>query len=89
MELMKIFMPNPRPGFIAKVRKFLQIENTQTIKLKAYSALIKDNFPQIYKHLRDYWTAKFRDMIPQAFLLSNFRSAILNEDAVLLSMRIP
>lgn len=75
---MKIFIRNPKPGFITKLRKLFQIDNTQTIKLKAFSGLIKDNFPQIYKHLRDYWTAKFRDMIGEAYLLENFRSNILN-----------
>ncbi len=43
--------------------------------------------PHVQKHLRDYYTAKFRDCEKNSYLLKYFNSKILREDAVLLSMK--
>jgi hypothetical protein len=41
------------------------------------------------KYLIDYTTIKFRDRKPQGHILENFKSAILVNDAVFLSLRVP
>lgn len=58
------------------------------LNAKAYSSALREHFPHIQKYLIDYIKSKCRDCVKDGLLLRNFKSSILKEDAVLLSMKI-
>ena len=88
IQYMKLFIPNPQTGFIEKMCKFISDECESHISLKEFSSIIREYLPHAQKHLKDYYMLKFRDKEKEGHLLKNFKSNILIEDAVILSMKI-
>lgn len=88
IEYMKIFIPDPKPGFLAKLCAYISDDPEKPCSLKEFSSLVREHLPHAQKHLKDYYMHKFRDMSKDGRLLRHFPSTILVEDAVILSMKI-
>lgn len=88
LELMKFFIEKPEKGFIDKLCKFIDFKDVQETTLKKYSGSLREYLPHIQKHIKDYYTNKFQNMQIDGHLFKNFKSSIIREDAVLLSMKI-
>ena len=84
---MKLFIKDPESGYIYKLLKFIHLDGQSNITLKQFALQVREYLPHAQKHLRDYYTAKFRDCEKNSYLLKYFDSKILREDAVLLSMK--
>lgn len=74
VELMKLFLPNPRKGFMPKLAKYIGLKEVNEVPLKKYSANLREFLPHIQKHLKDYFTSKFKFVREEAHLLRNFPS---------------
>lgn len=71
---MRLFMRDPHKGFMLKVKKFIGLKEVESVSLKQFSANLREYFPHIQKHIKDYYTLKFKDMQADAHLLNRFHS---------------
>ena len=49
---------------------------------------IREEFPSAIRNMKDYYANKFKKMQKDAYLLGNFKSRIVNNDAIILSLKI-
>lgn len=71
---MKLFMPNPKKGFIVKLSKFIGLKEVNTISVRKYASSLREFLPHIQKHIKDYFTGKFKFIKNPFYLLQNFSS---------------
>ena len=85
---MKLFLPEPEKGTAAKMLQFMRIEGDR-INLRDFALSFREYFFQVQRYLKDFYLLKFNKMEREAHLLRQFHSKIINNDAVLLALKIP
>lgn len=84
----RLFLANPEKGTIEKILKFMRIEE-QEISVKRFAATFREYFPHVQKYLKDFYLLKFKEMRKDGYLLAQFSSKIVTNDAVLIALKIP
>lgn len=84
----KLFLETPEKGTIDKVLKFMRIEDEE-IPLKMFASTFREYFPHVQKYLKDFYLLKFKELKKDGLLLRQFTSKIINNDAVLIALKIP
>jgi hypothetical protein len=87
IELMKLFISYPQSGMLVKLKKLIGVEKVVSITMKQFSTLLTNMFPLISKHITNYVTSKFRDMLKNGRLLKHFSSSIIKDEAVILALK--
>lgn len=68
--------------------KFMSVEET-SMKIKDFSGTLREYFPHVQKYLKDFYLLKFNKLEKDCLLLKQFKSKIINNDTVLLALKIP
>lgn len=84
----QLFLEKPEKGTIDKVLKFMRIEE-QEISVKMFAATFREYFPHVQKYLKDFYLLKFKELNKDGYLLKQFTSKIVNNDAVLIALKVP
>jgi hypothetical protein len=84
----KLFLEKPEKGTIDKILKFMKIEEEE-VSLKMFAATFREYFPHVQKYLKDFYLIKFKELEKDGLLLKQFTSKIINNDAVLIALKIP
>lgn len=61
----------------------------EVVNVKVFAEKLREFFPHVQKYLKDYYTAKLRDLDDNYRILENFNSEILEDDAVVLALKLP
>ena len=61
----------------------------EVVSVKVFAEKLREFFPHVQKYLKDYYTAKLRDLDDNYRILENFNSEILEDDAVVLALKLP
>lgn len=84
----RLFLQNPEKGTIHKIFKFIHVEE-HSMNVKEFASTLREYFPHVQKYLKDYYLIKFNKMEKEGHLLKQFQSKIINNDAVLLALKLP
>ena len=87
-EYFRIFVKEPEKGSARKLIKTIKKEYVESINLKAFIDDVREEFPSAIRNIKDYYALKFKKLEKNAFLLKHFNSKIINNDAILLSLRL-
>jgi len=66
----------------------MSVEET-SMKIKDFSGTLREYFPHVQKYLKDFYLLKFNKLEKDCLLLKQFKSKIINNDTVLLALKIP
>jgi hypothetical protein len=66
----------------------MRIEEKE-VPIKVFSSTFREYFPHVQKYLKDFYLLKFKELRKEAHLLKQFTSKIINNDAVLIALKIP
>lgn len=66
----------------------MRVEET-SMKIKDFSGTLREYFPHVQKYLKDFYLLKFNKLEKDGLLLKQFKSKIINNDTVLLALKVP
>jgi hypothetical protein len=93
IDYYRLFVAEPKIHSVVKVIQFIDNEEVsnpeELVNLKLFAEKLREFFPHVQKYLKDYYTAKFRDLNDNYHILHNFNSEILQDDAVVLALKLP